>query len=680
VSTVNISRPLDSDSFSALDSAISKGIGDINVELSKPMTKLAMIFDKLLFLLGLGSDTSVQSVVIKNRMAQLGSPLRNAISVGQEAQRQGDYATTGDHANVQSLAKFFATKKILDGEEMTIAEITLRTANSEIQQQVIAFLANCPFNERRAICRGMNINELRHNYSLTSDYCSRLETLASAAVRSEYEEESNEYTKACEQRKVVAANSVLIASDVGEISSHHDISGIKLQLEKVRTRDGACAALQLLCIPEMLNQLKRLGVLSDNAVMVELISAASGPAPEIAQNFGDDRSNFVLNVDAAVSAIVTARTAITNGTNNDHKLVHMGRLEFVKNMAKAEEWYFGDQTGEFPEELAGIRQGVEMWFKEFAEGNFNDDEITRFGNNDYKRHFRAYNDTNPGGGRQLGVWKFASAGCEGAYLTLIEYQNREVRKDFTNLSLAIVERFRADGSDGLRVAQDYCSMERQQLEACVDLHTVKPFSLNAFWCQHPTEKFWNYLFTPRSGELPQETANRVVAFLTANPRPMDDDWHSTNFLEYLANAPCTDQGRLLNESATFKNDTYAKGAQCFWNGLQAVLNDPSISVNEREKLWRKMSAPLNDQQAWMDAGPHTGNGRGAIATIGREDFEQLSECMRAAGCPNFNFDMKETDVRTRESDLAFYSASTGETMLPNVTYLTTYKRLQPTFS
>jgi hypothetical protein len=509
-------------------------------------------------------------------------------------------------------------------------------------------------------------------------HLSDFEKLKSAAKTSALEDVSEDWQKAAAQRLATHMDRTAIAAEIGEISGHGNTAAIRSQLANVRTKDGAVAALQLLRTPEMLNQLKQLEALGNDSIMIELISTASGHASEILQNYGMDRSTFVVNVDATISAIAHSRRAVANpsaeayGAQDHQLLTRMNRENFVRYMAVAEEWYFNGQRGDFPEALIGIKDDIVAWFEKSAERNFY--EIPEKIAPDSREHFRTLAQNEAMLKRITGnVMTSFSTGVESAYVTLIENQSRGIRKIFTNLSLAYCKSLSADGDDGAQVANDYCSVERYPLKIDMSLHTVETMPLDTFWCQNPTEDVWGLLFTQRPGESSTQRAKRVAGFLSMHPQ---DGSHSTNFFEYLSHAPCAEQVSLDVEHR-FENAAHEASSEFFWSGLGAVFNNKSIPKSEQAELWRQVLAPLNDPQAWRDAGPHTGNNCDAIATIGRSDYQIICNQMRVCGLEfDFEFD-EDTVVRTRASDLAFYSGQSGETMAQKVDYLTMYVRVQP---
>jgi hypothetical protein len=453
-------------------------------------------------------------------------------------------------------------------------------------------------------------------------------------------------------------------------------AGIRLNLGSTRAEKGAIGALESLRTPEMLNQLKQLGVLDNDSAMAEVILTATGPTDEIIQNYGTDYKPFVLAMDAAISAVAHSRNAIIDPSKSSNtRLIDMQRNVFIESMAKVEEWYFSGKTGPFPAEFAGIRTGIEAWFGERAERNF--DETEKKLGTDYKQHFR---DLAPNRDMLEKIRRHfilaLSYGVEDADLTLIEYQSREIRKEFTNLSLAVFEHFRLADPDGQQVADAYCSFERKLPEASPAFHAVGVSRLDAFWCQYPTEEFWGSLFPSQTGESPQQTADRVVEFFSTHPR---SDSHSTNFLEYLVFAPCAERESAAT-GTDFTDDGHNMVSQRFWDKLRSVLAHASISASEQQALWQRLLEPLNNVEAWREAGPHTGNNTDAIATIGRLDYQAICEQMKVCGLGfDFAFD-EDVPTRTRAVDLAFYSGFSNETAMQKIDYLTPYTRVQPSLA
>jgi hypothetical protein len=652
-------------------------MAEINKELASKNCVLRKLFDLVFIVFKIDIRGMVADRYMQDKFADMQEPLRKAFDIGLEAQKKGDGRNKEDTSNITAAADFLAQRVEVDEKTMSFAEVILRNGTPELQEKVIDFIKNCTFTERRTICQGMDIDQLSRNVPMK--HVSTLRELKSSAQISNYEGQSHSFNQVQEHRRVISGDpNVITADEVRKISEHSEIHEISLQLESVRNKHGAVAALQILRTEKMLDKLEQIGALNNDLEMSKLISAASGPASEILQNYGTDRSNFVLNMDATVTAIARQRTA-TKGTNqNSHldktRLENMPRDTFVQLMAKAEEWYFGGKQGEFPQELAGIRKGVEAWFEKFAETNFS--TTNKKLALDYKQHFRAI--ANDGSGAPTIIRKifFQSYcyGVEDAYLSLIEHQSREMRKEFTNLSLGVYQRFQSDGSDGESVANAYRSLERQPLEANTDLHDVQMSRLDTFWCQHPTEEFWTYLFTQRTGETPKQTAERIVGFLSMHPKQGS---HSTNLLEFLAYSPCAERTMSSDDECKFIDITRRANSQRFWDGLNAVLGNTEISSDERQELLKQMLAPLNDAQAWWDAGPHTGNDRGAPATLGKTDYEVVRTQMESCGL-SFGFDFNENvSVRTRASDLSFYSSNTGETYAIKIQYLTLYTRVQP---
>lgn len=564
-----------------------KTIG-ISKDLKSPFVQLKAIFSKILSLIGINVGAKIDSIAIRNKLAIVQEPLVKAFDIGLEAQRHGAHRDI-DTCNIDAVAGFLKQTVEVDGTQMNFAEVILRTGDSELQGKVIEFIKNCPFNERRAICVGIDIAQLRRN--VPSQHEHALQELRSAAATSKYETVQS-WDQNQEHCRVIAGDPTIISTEAGRISGRVGISGVKSQLENVRNQHEAVAALQLLRTPQMLKELNQLGALNNNAAVSELILAASGPASEILQNYGTDRSNFVLNMDATVSAIASQRTETTStnhtGKRDGTRLENMPRDVFVQLMAKAEEWYFGDQQGEFPQELAGIRKGVEAWFEKFAETNF-----SATGNKlatEYKQHFRAIANGDPAMLTKIKKRAMESTviGVEDAYLTLIEHQSRETRKEFTNLSLSVYQRFQSNGSDGGSVADMYRSLERQPFGPNTDIHTVQTSRLDTLWCQYPTEESLTYLFIPRTGETPKQTAERVIGFLKEHPR---DDSRSTNFLELLAYSPSAERISLI-ETYEFTDATCQANSQRFWDGLNAVLNNAEISSDERQALWQHGATPV----------------------------------------------------------------------------------------
>jgi hypothetical protein len=662
-----------------LRSTVDGRLNEINKGLQSPGAQLKKFFGKILNLFGIDVGARIDSAHIKTQLSGAQTTLMTAFDVGigaQERVKGGGSAASPDEENVKELATLLAQKVEVDGTPMSTAEVILRGADQELQGKVIGFIKGLPFTEKRAICAGMQLDRLTRD--VVGQHQQELKELQRAAEVSNYEAIEDNFNRAREQRAVTQIDHAAIATEIGEIGTLNDAVAIKSQLETVRTAQGAVAALQLLRTPEMLNQLKQLGVLGDDAAMAELISAASGPASEIAQNYAVDRSMFVLNVDATVFAIAHARKAVTNPSaarprdQGPQSLASMDRGDFVKLMAKAEEWYFGDRSGDFPEELVGIQEDVVTWFEKSAERNFNatDEKL----GTDCTQHFRAIaKDTAAFGRIKSPLFPFR-AGIEEARLALIESQSRKTHKEFTNLSLAIYERLQTDGIDGARIASDYCSLERHPFGLPKDGNTMATQRLDTFWCQHPTEKFWEHLFTPRGDESPQQTAERVVGFLNTHPR---DGNSSTNFLEYLAHAPCAEQVALADEK-NFTTAAYAEDSQHFWTGLRSVLDNTSIPIGERQRLWTQLLDPLNNAQAWRDAGSYSAKHHCNDATLGGADYQAICDQMTACKL-SFSFEFtKDVTAQTRASDLTFRSGMLAAETLNNANLcLTVYKRMQP---
>ncbi|MDR0727762.1 MAG: hypothetical protein LBF26_02605 [Puniceicoccales bacterium] len=452
----------------------------------------------------------------------------------------------------------------------------------------------------------------------------------------------------------------------------------QLRNERAIHESGGVSAISLLRSPEMLNQLKQDGTLYDDRAMAELIITAFGLPDEIPRSDEDNLKNFIQELDKTVLAIANFRNAIVDPSKDSNtRVVNMPRNVFVQFMAPAEEWYFGDRKKAFPEKLARVQGVVEMWFEKCAEQNFNDTEKKLAP--DYIQHFRAVAQTqNVLQKIQDGAHCSCAYGMEGPYLMLVERQSRGTREEFTNLSLAVYKCLQANADKGEEIAKIYVSSERQKLPGANgdSLQMATLSRLDTFWARFPTEYFWSDLFTPRAGESPEQTAERVVEFFNGRPWP---SCHSSNLLEYLVFAPSAEQETAMSEYE-FTNDAYDEASKRFWGYLLSVLGNPAISCDKQTTLWKQLLAPLNNGQAWIDAGPRTSRNEATVATIGKADHVRICDLMRLHGLkPDFQFNAAY--VGARASDLAFCSIDFAKKVNDKtLDYLTLYTRMQPDIS